>query len=801
MTIYYAKTKETYEDHLKKSLDVASEYLEGNKKALERLCGKLGLTFEELSALCLRAVFFHDMGKLGDVFQKYIKKKRKEEQGETVERGEPYHFFRHELLSARLLSQLCPPEGGFPYDVWAVLGHHKRLDTRWTSFQREKEDSDPDALTEEQIKFGLDFKIRKLELDSASRERLFASGLFKNSDDEDEDEDEDENWVQSFYAQWFKPIYKAQKEKLNRTMAVLLRGILRYADWQASAPEGDRMKPCHSKVDLSKRMQDRMEARLSPDELPYAKRPFQEACEAQQGNVLAIAPTGSGKTEAALLWATNQEPGRVIFLMPTKVTSNSLYERMKEDYFNPKDCGLSHSGAAEYHTQKAGKNNDASREDREEQDSQSYELRALRKNKAFMAPVMVATVDQFLMTSFNVVDWFSRELAAVGASVIFDEIHAYDSYTLALITESIRRIQELGGRVMVMSATMPTKLRDHFQKQLGVDAPILADDDMMKERRCSWEYDDEKPLEAYDEEILQALKQEKKVAVVVNTVREAQKQFERWRALLSDRLPEKADRMMCYHSNFIMRDRTAKESRLLNKQDKKRRPADIDLLIATQVIEVSLDISFDLMLSECAPIDDLIQRAGRCNRFKKSDDGRFVVFPISETAKKYVYKNAGTVLQHTVEILRECSAQKSELKSEEEISKMLERAYLGFDIYDDAYTAGQNLISDLQPETDIFDRSISDSRLKALTTRQIDIVKIPVIPKDFADDVHKLLEAGGSRKIHEIAQYQVSIPLSSSRKYPVTPLNTRGTPILICDVDYDEDIGVHLQADPADVLY
>ena len=152
---------------------------------------------------------------------------------------------------------------------------------------------------------------------------------------------------------------------------------------------------------------------------------------------------------------------------------------------------------------------------------------------------------------------------------------------------------------MVMSATMPRKLREHFQALLGVERPVVAEE-LMEKRKCSWEYRDT-PLESFDEEILKALEQRRKVAVVVNTVDVAQKTFLRWKAILEERLPDK--KILCYHSRFIMRDRDEKEKLLLQK-DRKGRPEGVDLVIATQAIEVSLDISFDLMLSECAPQRD-----------------------------------------------------------------------------------------------------------------------------------------------------------------------------------------------------
>ena len=125
---FYAKALEgvegTYEYHVRTCLSIASEFLRLNREPLERVCSRLEVSYEELTALCLRAVFFHDIGKLGDFFQERMRR-----QLESGGKDDPKRFFRHELLSARLLHALWDREKGlFPYDVWAVLGHHKKLD-------------------------------------------------------------------------------------------------------------------------------------------------------------------------------------------------------------------------------------------------------------------------------------------------------------------------------------------------------------------------------------------------------------------------------------------------------------------------------------------------------------------------------------------------------------------------------------------------------------------------------------------------------------------------------------------------
>lgn len=772
---FYAKALEglegTYEYHVGTCLEIASEFLKLNREALEGVCSRLEVSYAELTALCLRAVFFHDIGKLGDFFQARMRRRLGPDG-----KDDPKRFFRHELLSACLLHSLWDSKkGAFPYDVWAVLGHHKKLDRAWSAFVRERDTPKPDKLTAGQIQFGLSFDERWKTLavqDEKALKKLLNPDLFEALD-------EDCNWVARFLDDFcdrclsFRALNGIDGAR-NRTISALVRGIVGYADWQASASPRNRLRLQHTldSQKLNDKLRERVERQTQPGDPPYAKYPFQTLCEGSPGNVLAIAPTGSGKTEASLLWALNKGAGKVLFLMPTKVTSNSLYERMKT-YFDPRDCGISHSGAGVYLVLQ------------EEDQEQSVEdkLKALRQYKAFMAPVMVATVDQLLTANFNMGDWFFKELATLGASVIFDEIHAYAPFTLALITESIQRIRTMGGRVMVMSATMPQKLKEHFQTLLGVEMPVVAEE-LMEKRKCSWEYKDVQ-LEAFDEEILKALEQGRKVAVVVNTVDSAQEVFLRWRAILEEKLPCKT--ALCYHSRFIMRDRDEKEKLLLEK-DKERRPAFVDLVIATQAIEVSLDISFDLMLSECAPLDSLIQRAGRCNRFNKSKGARFVVFPISDTAKKYVYKNAGDALEHTLDVLQRWEG----TPSERDLSVMLEEVYRNLEIEDENYAEGQGLARCIvaNPDVSILDEMIFQE--EALT-RKIEFLKVQVIPYRFYEEVRELWSSGNRADFLKIAQFEVPIGFHQAKKFHPSDVLRGMERLNVLEVEYDEEIGVKLK--------
>lgn len=259
----------------------------------------------------------------------------------------------------------------------------------------------------------------------------------------------------------------------------------------------------------------------------------------------------------------------------------------------------------------------------------------------------------------------------------------------------------------------------------------------------------------------------------------------RWKSILKEKLPCKT--VLCYHSRFIMQDRDEKEKLLLQK-DGEGRPAGVDLVIATQAIEVSLDISFDLMLSECAPLDSLIQRAGRCNRFGRSAGARFVVFPISDTAKKYVYKNAGDALEHTLDVLQRWEG----APSERDLSLMLEEVYCNLEIEDENYQEGKELARCIvaNPDVSILDEVIFQE--EALT-RKIEFLKVQVIPYRFYEEVRELWSSRNRADFLKIAQFEVPIGLYQAKMFHPSDVPRGMERLNVLEVEYDEEIGVKLK--------
>ena len=306
MTRYYAKPlageEGSYEYHVTKCLEVANNFFKVNRQAIESFCQINGLSCDAMKRICFMAIFLHDLGKLGTSFQN-----RMEHIVNKVS-GKELVYFRHELISALILWRRYEYFGGkysdedFPYEIFAVLGHHKGLDKKWQSFERERE-KQADKISPEALAFALAVEFPHKDLIKELLDGIcFDENLFAYR------EDTNENWVECFFRHLDKHFKRTSldrlkdKDRLTR-ICTFVRGVLCYCDWQASSSGSERLSFSHGYD--SEIMESKINAAmLAENGKPFIKRNFQCRCCRKKGNVLAIAPTGSGKTEAALLWAT-----------------------------------------------------------------------------------------------------------------------------------------------------------------------------------------------------------------------------------------------------------------------------------------------------------------------------------------------------------------------------------------------------------------------------------------------------------------------------------------------------------------
>lgn len=577
-------------DHLCQVADYARAVAKAYRTHWDRLLGREWAECIE-QALVLAALA-HDLGKAADGFQQSLRHRQ-------------YLWeFRHEVLSTAML--LASANLGAPA-IWlaaaAVLTHHRPLDD-----PQLHNDSgmpampDPDILHIAQQKFRnkaseLQGYWQWLQTFCAQHPELQQLPLPDAPSALQPPNKFLEHLVQQCSSLFpLQPNANCDNHNGAKAIALMLtRGWLMASDHAASAGVTD------------------FKTNLSEPSLPLL-RPFQQQVGAYKGDAFLEAPTGSGKTLAALLWALrNRQSGeRIFYLLPYQASIEAMAKTL-EPYFGNDNVAVLHARAIDY----------AFREYFEQLGE--YEVAAAQAtveaelNRLVHKPLKMATPFQLLKWLFGVPRWEIGISEMVGGLFIFDEIHAYDAHTVALLVEMVRVLKPLGGRFLFMSATFPPFLKALLQNALGASAAqftLEPNDDWSKlflsQARHYLRWHD-KTLEALVPAVMQAAKEGRRVLVVANRVAQAQQIYHQ----LHQHLGEGVHLL---HGRFTRRDRVSKEQDII---DALRGEKDINMrvLVATQVVEVSLDVSFDTIFTEVAPVDDLLQRFGRVNRYGEHPEG------------------------------------------------------------------------------------------------------------------------------------------------------------------------------------
>lgn len=344
--------------------------------------------------------------------------------------------------------------------------------------------------------------------------------------------------------------------------------------------------------------------------------------------MLVEAPMGEGKTELAFLahlrlQAANGHRGLYIAL-PTQATSNAMFERTLTFLRNfplaqGHDIQLAHGGALlderVHHLRHINHS---------VQESVASSAWLAQRKRPLLSPYGVGTVDQALLTVLHVKHHFVRVWGLTNRVVVLDEVHAYDTYTSTLIETLLRWLKAMNCSVMLMSATLPARRRIAFLQAWDADdRPDIAYPRVLMTTPsgtlgASVTCRPQAPIHVVGiaEELaelaqaaLTALKEGGCGVVIVNTVQRAQTLF----SLLQTMQPKDTE-LLLFHARYPADERKLHEQAVLARFGRDARRPDAALLVATQVVEQSLDIDFDFMMSDLAPIDLLLQRAGRLHR-------------------------------------------------------------------------------------------------------------------------------------------------------------------------------------------
>ncbi len=310
-------------------------------------------------------------------------------------------------------------------------------------------------------------------------------------------------------------------------------------------------------------------------------------------HTFAKAPTSAGKTDFLL----KRCMGRVFYTLPFQASINAMYERIKGDLKGlVDDVRLLHSTS------------------RLVIEGDKFEEKVIQDK--FGASIKVLTPHQLASIVFGTRGYESILFDLRGCDIILDEIHTYSDITQAIVLKIVEILHAEGCRIHIGTATMPSVLKnrilDIFDRN---DVQIVElQEDVLDTFNRHLVYKSESFEELFPV-VKQAVNTKQKILIVCNRVANAQSVYSQMEEFFSD-----IDKMLI-HSRFKRKDRNLLEKQLKDVFNKSSKAC---IVVSTQVVEVSLDISFELMITETAPIDALIQRFGRINRKRdESTIGKF----------------------------------------------------------------------------------------------------------------------------------------------------------------------------------
>ena len=719
--MYYAKSEP--QEALKEHTDGLVNQIKTLKEISQKQVAKItSLGNEEFWRLLELACKYHDTGKIFTPFQNLILNKIKQKEIPT---DFNYNDIKHEQLSPALIpiDELNLTEQEEKLLIQAIYYHHER-----------KQINEDRELINKIIKKDLMPKIESASSElgitlNASPEALYLSLVGDN-----------------------KRINSLHKLYIDY---VLLKGFLHRLDYSASA---------HIQVeDISnEKVSDYIEEFFKQNH--FKENKLQEfAKDNRENNVVAVGSTGLGKTEAALLWTQGD---KAFFTLPLRISINAIFDRIK-DMIQYKSVGLLHSTALDY-LEEEGTEFGISNEEWKQSKNLSYRI-------------TTCTIDQIFPFVFKYKGYERIYATLAYSKVIIDEIQAYDPEITAIILKGLQMINNIGGKFMIMTATLPRIYKDKL-KEMKINFAYKEVPSELERHKIKIERED--ILNSC--EIISEKGKNKKVLVIANTVNKA---IEIYKKML--KYDNKNVHLL--HARFIAKDRAKLEKEIKEFSDNKEKSG---VWITTQLVEASLDIDFDCLYTEMSTLDSLFQRLGRCYRKRKLDmeESNIYIFTESNSGigsiyDKKIYEISKELLEdYDEKVLKEEQKMKlvDELYSEEKLknSEFLEKFKAGMQVLDN-----------------IIDYDVDKKEAQQLLRK---IESYTVIPQSIYDKNRKLFDQYKNetdrekkrklkREINRLTTNISSGQMWKVREYVVNSIEIEGVRVL--NLKYDNNMGLLLEDD------
>ncbi|MDU1313013.1 CRISPR-associated helicase Cas3' [Clostridium septicum] len=534
---------------------------------------------------------YHDIGKLNTKFQNKLLEKLGYEklEDELIEIEEvPHGYLSPAFLNAKEIEENYG-EDNLKILCQAIFYHHNR--------EKPKDFTDiKTVINEDLTKYFKEFSYSRIEKIEKLNDRYW-----KKIRDRLPNYDEEDDYVNKSF--------------------IMIKGLLNKIDYAASSGVLVEYKNDQLEEDTYRFFNT---LKSKPNKL-------QRFMEENRGeNIIAIASTGIGKTEGALLWIGNNKG---FFTLPLRVSLNSIYDRIREKIgFNEEKLGLLHSESAKEYM----KRNDG-----------YIDKEHLDETKQLSKALTVCTLDQILDFVFKC-EGFELKLATLSYSkLVIDEIQMYSPEMLGYLLWALKELTDMGGKFAIVTATFPPILRDlmRFQNIVFKENPTP----FLKEDKYGNVFERHR-MKVVEEKInINYIKENykgKRSLIILNTVREAQR-------IYNELLEYGVKNINIFHSKFTKNDRSIIEKKILDagsvNEGVPNNPEET-IWITTQVVEASLDIDFDVLYTELSDLSGLFQRMGRVYRNRQLDESTnvYVYIGTNDELPSGINKKSKSIIDYDI---------------------------------------------------------------------------------------------------------------------------------------------------------
>jgi CRISPR-associated endonuclease/helicase Cas3 len=447
---------------------------------------------------------------------------------------------------------------------------------------------------------------------------LFAVGFHHNYGNVFQIIEEKNELIKSLLKEW-----EVNTDKIGRRISknvinimqekesILIKGLLHKCDYCASA-ECDIEYPNMYLNDSLDQLLEQWKVR----DANSSWNELQEFCKTNENeNIIAIAQTGMGKTEGGLRWIGDNKG---FFVLPLRTAINAMYDRISKVILNDKDIehrlAILHSESLEHYLYNINEG---------ELDIFEYN----KRGRQLSMPLSISTMDQLFDFVFKFQGYELKVATLSYSKIVIDEIQMYGPDILAYLVVGLEKIYDMGGKIAIITATLPPFLKDllcsiPFKQEIFVNDLKRHNVKVITDKINYIDI-----INRYNEN--KRLGKNNKILVICNTIKKAQ---EIYQELIDNIKDTKINEINLLHSRYTREDRKNKEQAITKCGETFSESGELnfrnEIWISTSLVEASLDIDFDYLFTELNDLNSLFQRFGRCNRKgeKNIDEVNCVVY-------------------------------------------------------------------------------------------------------------------------------------------------------------------------------